>query len=221
MDYQVGIVGAGFSGLVAALRLKKSGRNSFVIFERSSDVGGTWRENTYPGCACDVASPLYCFADEPKANWSRLYSSQPEILNYIKEVVQNTGLYKHIQFNTEIIDAIFHKESGTWTVTDEKGRSVSVGLLILGTGSLNRSNIPNFAGLSTFKGKWIHSSQWDNNYDLTGKKVAVIGTGASAIQIIPSIASIVSQLFVFQRTPAWVTPRLDKRLDCGATSTME
>jgi len=212
MDYQIGIIGAGFAGLVAALRLKKSGRNSFIIFERASEVGGTWRDNIYPGCACDVASPLYCFAGEPNTKWSRLYSSQPEILNYIKDIVQNNGLDKYIQYNTEIIDAYFHKESGTWTLTDTMGSNVKVGMLILGTGPLNRPDIPNFPGLSEFKGKQFHSSQWDNNYDLTGKKVAVIGTGASAIQIIPSIVPMVKQLFVFQRTPAWVTPRLDKAL---------
>ena len=212
MDYQVGIVGAGFAGLVAALRLKKSGRNSFVIFERASELGGTWRDNTYPGCACDVASPLYCFSDEPNTNWSRLYSSQPEILNYMKDVVQKNNLDSHIQYNSEIIEASFRKETGTWVVTDSQGRTATVGILILGMGPLNRPNMPNFQGLSDFKGKQFHSSQWDSSYDLTGKRVAVIGTGASAIQIIPSIAPIVNQLIVFQRTPAWVTPRLDKAL---------
>lgn len=212
MDYQVGIVGAGFAGLVAALRLKKSGRSSFVIFERASELGGTWRDNTYPGCACDVASPLYCFADEPNTNWGRLYSGQPEILQYMKNVVDRNGLDKHIQYNTEIIAACFQKETGTWLVTDAQGRMLTVGVLILGTGPLNRPNIPHFPGLSEFKGKQFHSSQWDSDYNLAGKKVAVIGTGASAVQIVPAIAPIVNQLVVFQRTPAWVTPRLDRAL---------
>src|SRR5690242_2918152 len=110
MDYQVGIVGAGFAGLVAALRLKKSGRTSFIIFERAAEVGGTWRDNVYPGCACDIAAPLYCFADEPTTEWSRLYSAQPEILNYIKEVVKKSELDRYIQCNTEITDASFRKE---------------------------------------------------------------------------------------------------------------
>src|SRR4051794_26072297 len=176
MDYQVGIVGAGFAGLVAALRLKKSGRNSFVIFEQASEVGGTWRDNTYPGCACDVASPLYSFADEPNTNWSRLYSGQSEILNYIKDVVQNNGLDKHIRYNTKITDAHFQKENGSWIITDAKGSSVTVGMLILGTGPLNRSNIPDFQGLPAFKGKQFHSSHWDSNYNITGMNVAVIGT---------------------------------------------
>src|SRR4051812_16783572 len=130
MDYQVGIVGAGFAGLVAALRLKKSGRNSFAIFERASELGGTWRDNTYPGCACDVASPLYCFSDEPNTNWSRLYSGQPEILNYMKDVVQKNKLDSHIQYNSEIVEASFRKETGTWVVTDSQERTVTVGILI-------------------------------------------------------------------------------------------
>ena len=210
MNYQVGIVGAGFAGLVAALRLKKSGRNSFVIFERNSEVGGTWRDNIYPGCACDVASPLYSFADEPNLEWERLYSSQPEILNYIKMVVGKNDLEKHLQYDTEIVEACFSKEEGHWKVRDAQGRTVTVGMLILGIGPLNRPNIPNFPGRTDFKGKQFHSSDWDKSCDLRGKKVAVIGTGASAIQIVPAIASIVKNLMIFQRTPAWITPRIDK-----------
>src|SRR5690349_14249351 len=121
MDYQVGIVGAGFAGLVAALRLKKSGRTSFIIFERAAEVGGTWRDNIYPGCACDIAAPLYCFADEPTAEWNRLYSGQPEILNYINGIVKKNELYNYIQYNTEITNAYFLKESGTWELTGSQG----------------------------------------------------------------------------------------------------
>lgn len=210
MDYQVGIVGAGFAGLVAALRLKKSGRNSFVIFEQAAEAGGTWRDNVYPGCACDVASPLYSFAGELNPSWNRLYSGQEEILDYIKQVVRKADLEDHIRYNSEIVEAFFNKEEGVWKVRDAQGRSVTVGLLILGLGPLNRPTIPTFPGLADFKGKSFHSSQWDNNYDVTGKRVAVIGTGASAVQIIPAIAPIVEKLVVFQRTSAWVTPRLDK-----------
>ena len=215
MDFQVGIIGAGFAGLVAALRLKKSGRNSFVVFERATEIGGTWRDNTYPGCACDVASPLYSFADEPNPNWSRFFSGQAEILQYMKGVVEKNGLEEHIRFDTEIISARFKEERGCWEVETADGRRFIVGMLILGLGPLNRPYIPSFKGLLNFNGKLFHSSEWDHTCTLAGKRVAVIGTGASAVQIIPAIAPRVERLVVFQRTPPWVTPRKDKKLSAG------
>jgi ubiquinone/menaquinone biosynthesis C-methylase UbiE len=212
IDYQVGIIGAGFAGLVAALRLKKSGRNSFVVFEKSSEAGGTWRDNIYPGCACDIASPLYSFSGEPNPEWSRRYASQPEIFAYIRQVIQKNGLQSHIQYNTEIVEALFRKESGAWVLRDQQGRQVRVRLLVLALGPLNRPSIPDFPGMGDYKGTMFHSSQWNTGCGLTGKRVAVIGTGASAIQIIPSIVPIVSQLLVFQRTPPWVSPRMDRKI---------
>ena len=209
-EYQVGIIGAGFAGLVAALRLKKSGRESFIIFERANEIGGTWRDNTYPGCACDVASPLYSFAEEPNPDWSRLFSSQPEILAYMKAVVKKNGIENHIRYNSDIVEASFYKNVGGWMVRDRNNRTTVVQVLIAGTGPLNRPSFPHFPGMETFKGNAFHSAEWDHEVDLTGKKVAVIGTGASAVQIIPAIAPIVQQLTVFQRTPAWVTPRKDR-----------
>lgn len=211
-DYQIGIIGAGFAGLVAALRLKKSGRTSFVIFERAGEIGGTWRDNTYPGCACDVASPLYSFAQELNPDWSRFFSSQPEILAYMKEVVKKNGLENHIRYNTDIVEARFQRNSGSWVVKDRNNRSTVIQVLIAGTGPLNRPSLPLFPALETFNGRYFHTANWDNNVDLTGKKVAVIGTGASAIQVIPQIAPIVQHLTVFQRTPAWVTPRRDRAI---------
>jgi len=211
-DYEVGIVGAGFAGLAAALRLKKGGRTSFVLFERAAELGGTWRDNIYPGCACDVASPLYSFRQALNPAWSRLYAGQPEILAYMNDVVQKNNLRKHIRFQTDIVQAVFQKDVGGWVLTDRTGNSYSVRLLVLGTGPLNRPHIPDFSGLNAFRGKHFHSSQWDSSYDFTGKKVAVIGTGASAIQIVPAIAPIVAHLDIFQRTPAWVTPRRDRVL---------
>lgn len=209
-DFQVGIVGAGFGGLIAALRLKNSGRRSFVIFERANSVGGTWRDNIYPGCACDVHSHLYCIASEPNPNWSEAFSSQPEIWAYMKDVVRKNELETHIRYNTEIVAMQFLEEQGFWKVSDQNGNSVTVKMLILATGPLNRPHLPAFGGLETFKGKYFHSSAWDYNYNLKGKKVAVVGTGASAIQIIPNIADQVAQLYVFQRTPAWVMPRRNR-----------
>ncbi|MBE7174255.1 MAG: NAD(P)/FAD-dependent oxidoreductase, partial [Williamsia sp.] len=210
MKYQVGIIGAGFAGLVAALQLKKSGRSSFVIFERAAEPGGTWRDNVYPGCACDVASPLYSFAGEPNPHWNRLYADQRDILQYIKDVVQKHNLHEHIRYNTEVAGARFQKRAGGWEITDAGGHTTFVNVLIAGTGPLNRPCIPGFPGLALFRGKIFHSSAWDHDCDLAGKKVAVIGTGASAIQIIPAIAPKVSRLFVFQRTPPWVSERADR-----------
>jgi cation diffusion facilitator CzcD-associated flavoprotein CzcO len=210
MDYQIGIIGAGFAGLVAALRLKKSGRESFLIFERAGEIGGTWRDNTYPGCACDVASPLYSFSQELNPAWSRLFSPQPEILTYMKDVVQKNNLEPHIRYNTDIVEAQFYKETGGWVVKDRAGSTTTVQVLIAGTGPLNRPSFPVSTGMDTFRGRSFHTAQWDPTYNLRGKKVAVIGTGASAIQLIPEIAPVVDHLTVFQRTPAWVTPRKDK-----------
>ena len=210
-DYQLGIIGAGFAGLVAALRLKKSGRESFVIFERAAEVGGTWRDNIYPGCACDVASPLYSFAGEPNPGWSKMYSEQPEILSYLKEVVAKNELYEHIRFNADVVECSFLEEEACWKLTDRQGRSCTVAILLLGMGPLNRPHIPKFRGLENYQGTYFHSSQWDPSVELKGKKVAVIGTGASAIQIVPNIAPLVGHLTVIQRTPAWVSHRFDKR----------
>ena len=212
IDYQVGIVGAGFAGLVAALRLKKSGRHSFVVFERAGEIGGTWRDNVYPGCACDVASPLYSFAQALNADWDQLYSSQPEILAYMKNVVQDNELEPHIRYHHDIVEARFQPQTGRWLVRARNGQEVTVAVLILGTGPLNRPSLPAFPGMEQFEGTVFHSSQWDKNGDLRNKRVAVIGTGASAIQIIPNIAPLVSHLTVFQRTPAWVTPRKNRRI---------
>ncbi len=217
-DFQVGIVGAGFGGLIAALRLKNSGHRSFVVFERAGEVGGTWRDNIYPGCACDVHSHLYSIASEPNPDWSELFSSQPEILAYLKNVVSKNQLEPHIRYNTDITDMQFLEDSGLWRVSDQNGQSVNVKMLILATGPLNRPNTPTFKGLETFAGKYFHSSAWDYGYDLAGKNVAVIGTGASAIQIIPNIAHQVKHLYVFQRTPAWVMPRRNRTIGRGEKS---
>ncbi|WP_207506745.1 flavin-containing monooxygenase [Telluribacter humicola] len=208
--YQVGIVGAGFAGLVAALRLQKAGRDSFIIFERASEVGGTWRDNVYPGCACDIPSPLYSFSSEPNPDWSRLFSGQPEIFNYLKGVVTKNSLQKHIRYNAEIVEACFDKEEGYWAVKTRNGLATTVKVLLLAVGPLNRPHIPDIAGLTDYTGTWFHSSNWSTHYNLAGKRVAVIGTGASAIQIVPAIAPSVAQLTVFQRTPAWITSRFDK-----------
>ena len=205
----VAIIGAGFAGLGAAVRLKQRGDTSFVIFERAAEVGGTWRDNVYPGCACDVPSHLYSLSFAPNANWSRMYSSQPEILAYLKNIVETHRLDDQIRYNSEIIRVEFSEDRGYWTLTDRAGQQTTARMVLAGIGPLNQPSLPKIVGLERFAGRQFHSGNWDSRYDLTNKRVAVIGTGASAIQIIPSIAPVVQQLTVFQRTAPWVTPRLD------------
>ena len=209
-DFQVGIVGAGFAGVIAALRLQQSKRDSFVIFERAAEVGGTWRDNVYPGCACDVPSNLYSISFEPNPNWQRLYSPQREILEYLKNLVRKHGIENHIRYDSDIVNFEFIEQYGVWKLTDRKGRTTVVKMIIVAVGPFNRPQIPDFKGLHTFHGKTLHSARWDVNYDLKGKRVAVIGTGASAVQIVPTIAPEVAHLTVFQRTAAWLGNRMDR-----------
>jgi cation diffusion facilitator CzcD-associated flavoprotein CzcO len=208
-EYQVGIVGAGFSGVIAALRLKHAGRDSFVIFERAERVGGTWRDNTYPGCACDVPSLLYSISFAPKPDWSRMYGGQAEILSYLEDVVRTNDLGRHIRFSSEIVQFEFLEDSGVWRLTDRAGRSTTVRSVIVGTGPFNRPKKPAIPGADAFRGAAMHSARWDASVELSGKRVAVIGTGASAIQIVPSIAPEVAHLTVFQRSAAWIGDRMD------------
>ncbi len=210
--FQIAIVGAGFAGIVAALRLKAAGKNDFVILEKSNEIGGTWRDNTYPGCACDVPSNLYSIAHQPNPKWSEMYATQVEILDYLKQVVQKNDLQKHIRCNTEAFTCEFLAEKGHWKIADRLGKTVTARFIILGAGPLNRPKLPKIKGLTTFKGKIFHSAEWDSSYDLTGKKVAVIGTGASAIQIVPAIAPIIGQMTVFQRSGAWIDTRNNRHV---------
>ena len=168
-DVEVAIIGAGFGGLAMALRLQKEGRESFVIFERANEVGGTWRDNTYPGCACDVPSHLYSLAAEPNPDWSRAYSQQPEILNYLKNCVDKNNLKPKIRYNSEVVSAVFDKQNGFWKITDQHGESITARLVVSATGPLNRPNIPKIKGLENFKGLAFHSSAWPENLDLSNK----------------------------------------------------
>lgn len=206
-DVQVAIIGAGFAGLGAAIRLTLSGRTSFVVYERADDVGGTWRENTYPGCACDVPSHLYSYSFASNPNWSKAYSPQPEIHQYLQECVSRFGLRDRIRFNTEVVDTRWLESAACWQLTDQHGSVLTARVVIAATGPLNRPSVPNLPGLNKFTGITFHSARWNHDYDLHGKRVAVIGTGASAIQIVPELAQIAAQLTVFQRTAPYVTPR--------------
>lgn len=209
-DTDVAIIGAGFAGLGAALRLARTGRHSFVIFERAGEVGGTWRDNTYPGCACDIPSKLYSYSFKPNPAWSRSFSPQPEILAYLKQCVADGNLQPHIRYNTEIVRTEFIETAGHWRLTDRTGNTLTARVVVGALGPLNRPALPTIPGMKTFEGYSFHSSEWDHEYDLTGKRVAVIGTGASAIQIVPEVAKVAGQLVVYQRTAPYVNPRLDK-----------
>lgn len=203
------IIGSGFAGLGMGIRLLKEGITNFTILERAAEVGGTWRDNTYPGAACDIPSHLYSFSFEQNPNWSRMYSPQEEIQEYIKHCVKKYQLEKYIRYNTEVIGGSFDEATGVWTLNLKDGSSLSANVVVNGLGPLNRPQIPNIKGLDTFTGKAFHSSEWDHTLDYKGKKIAIVGTGASAVQIVPAIAKEVEQLYVFQRSPAWVVPKPD------------
>jgi cation diffusion facilitator CzcD-associated flavoprotein CzcO len=207
-DFEIGIIGAGFSGIIAALRLQQSRRHSFVILERAAQIGGTWRDNTYPGCACDVPSNLYSITQAPNPNWSRQNASQAEILEYLKWVITEHKLESRIQFQTDVCHYEFLETHGLWCLTDRTGRTLHVRSIILSTGPFSHPKLPEIPGIESFAGDTLHSARWKAQ-DLTGKRVAVIGTGASAVQIVPSLAATTAQLTVFQRSAAWIGDRMD------------
>lgn len=209
-EYDVVILGSGFSGLCMAIKLKEAGIKSFIVLEKANDVGGTWRENTYPGCACDVQSHLYSFSFEGNPDWSKSYAGWKEIQDYILRCTDKYKLRSSIRFNTEINEATFDDVSARWNIRATNGALYKAKSFVMGSGPLHVPAIPTIKGLDTFKGKVFHSAQWDHSYDLKGKNVVSIGTGGSAIQYIPEIAPEVKQLYVFQRTPAWVLPRNER-----------
>jgi cation diffusion facilitator CzcD-associated flavoprotein CzcO len=204
----IAILGTGFSGLGMAIKLKQSGQDDFVVLERATDIGGTWRDNTYPGCACDIPSHLYSFSFALNPHWSHAYSPQHEIRTYLRHCARRFGIIPHIQWNTELLDASWNDAEQDWHITTSQGQLTS-DILILGNGPLSEPSLPSIPGIEDFAGTLFHSARWKHDYDLTGKRVAVIGTGASAIQFIPKIQPLVGHLSLFQRTPAWIMPRLD------------
>lgn len=206
----IAIIGAGFAGLGMAIALDKAGRGDYVILEKAAEIGGTWRENTYPGCACDIRSLLYSFSFEPKRDWSRQFPRQPEILQYLRHCVDRYGLAEHIEFGAEAVSMAYDDAAERWTVRLADGRTVDCRVLMAAMGPLHQPNIPRLAGAEEFRGPRFHSAQWDHGADLTGKRVAVIGTGASAIQFVPQIAKQAAEVTVFQRTPPWVMPKPDR-----------
>lgn len=214
-DFDVGVIGAGFGGLIAALELKRSGRRSFVVFERAGEVGGVWRENVYPGCACDIPSALYSIASRPNPGWSSTFASQPEILAYLHAVADQDGLKAHIRFGCEVTALRFDERHGLWEVHDARGGVTRLKAVILATGPQSRPHLPDLPGQARFAGKAFHSARWDRSVVAAGTRFAVIGTGASAVQIVPQLAPEAAQVTLFQRTAPWVLPRGGRRVSAA------
>lgn len=206
----IAILGAGAAGLCMGMQLKKAGISSFTLYEKADRVGGTWRDNSYPGAGCDVPSHLYCFSFEPKPDWRQKFAEQQEIQRYLERCADKHGLLPHIRFNTEIASARFDEEAGLWRITTGAGEALTANVLITASGQLNRPHFPDIDGLDSFEGARFHSARWDHAHDLTGETVAVIGSGASAVQLIPRIAPRVKKLHVFQRSPSWIMPKRDR-----------
>jgi cation diffusion facilitator CzcD-associated flavoprotein CzcO len=209
------IVGAGFTGLGAAIKLTRAGIDGFVILERSDRVGGTWRDNTYPGVACDIPSLLYSYSFVRTPSWSRTYPSGSEIYAHIQDMTDQFDLRRRIRFNTAVTGLSFDRERGVWTATTKQRKRFQARTVVLASGPLADHEFPDIRGIDTYEGHKVHSADWDHGYDFTGKRVAVIGTGASAVQIVPELVKIARFVKVFQRTPGWVLPRLDARMPLG------
>lgn len=208
-DFKVVILGTGFAGLGMAIQLKKAGIHDFVLLERASALGGTWRDNHYPGCACDVPSHLYSFSFEPKTDWSRAYSPQEEIRLYLEHCADKYGIREHIRFDEDVTSATWDQGAQVWEVRSTSG-TVRGNLLVSGIGALSNPSYPNVPGRERFRGKQFHSATWDHDYPLEGRRVGVVGTGASAIQFVPRIQPKVAHLTLFQRTPPWILPKPDR-----------
>ncbi|MCW2599212.1 MAG: pyridine nucleotide-disulfide oxidoreductase family protein [Frankiales bacterium] len=207
----VAIIGSGFAGLGTAIALKRAGRNDFVVLERAQDVGGTWRDNSYPGCACDVPSHLYSFSFAPNPSWSRSFSPQPEIHAYLQRTAREFGVQPHLRLGAEVLSADWDGETQRWTVETVHG-TLTADVVVVGAGPLSEPTTPDIKGLSSFEGTTFHSAQWDHSWSAAGRRVAVIGTGASAIQFVPHLQREVGALLLFQRTAPWVLPRFDRQI---------
>lgn len=208
--HEVIIIGAGFGGIGMAVALRREGTDDIVILEKGSDVGGVWRDNTYPGAACDVPSHLYSFSFEPNPDWSHVFSRQPEIHAYLRHCASKYDILRHIRFGAEVASADYDEAAARWRVTLRDGSGLTAAQLISATGQLSRPALPNLPGRDSFRGESFHSATWNHDCDLRGKRVAVIGTGASAIQFVPAIAGKPKHISVFQRSPAYIMARPDR-----------
>lgn len=209
------IVGAGFAGIGTAIRLRNSGIENVAILERGSAVGGTWRDNTYPGAACDIPSRLYSYSFAPNPNWSHTYSGSGEILDYIHTMVREFDIGSRIRFGHNVVDIIWNEAAGLWHVSIDGHPDVRARTVVMASGPLANASLPNIRGIDTYEGHKIHSARWDHDYDFEGKKVAVVGTGASAVQIVPELVKIADTVKVFQRTPGWTLPRINRKVQAG------
>jgi cation diffusion facilitator CzcD-associated flavoprotein CzcO len=208
------IIGAGFAGLGMAIRLKRSGRDDFILIERANDVGGTWRDNHYPGIACDVPSHLYSYSYLPNPDWTRVFSPGGEIQAYIRKCAEDEGILPHIHFETDMEKSTWDADAKRWTVETSKG-DYSAKIVITGTGHLADGHMPKIPGLETFEGDVFHSADWDHSAELEGKRIGVVGSGASAIQIIPEMQKLASEMVVFQRSAPYMIPRWDRAFTEG------
>jgi cation diffusion facilitator CzcD-associated flavoprotein CzcO len=204
------ILGAGFGGVCAAIKLLERGIDNFRVYDKAAGIGGTWWHNTYPGAACDIASHLYCYSFEPNPNWSRKYSPQPEIQAYIEHCVDKYGVRPHIRLNTAIEEFRFDEGRNLWVAQLSDGTHAVGRHVIFASGGLHLPAWPDIPGMHDFAGPGMHSAEWNHDVDFTGKRVAVIGSAASAIQLIPELAKVVAHLDVYQRTPNYVAPRRDR-----------
>ncbi|MCB1160055.1 MAG: NAD(P)/FAD-dependent oxidoreductase, partial [Leptospiraceae bacterium] len=207
---EVIIAGTGFAGLCMAIQLKRNGIDSFIILEKESEYGGTWRLNNYPGAACDVQSHLYSYSFEPYPYWTKMFGPRDEILDYVNFCVEKYGLEKHIRLNEAVTSAVFRENEGRWDLETSGGSKYESKFFVSATGGLSQPIIPKYNGMEDYQGKMFHSARWDHNYKVKNKKIAVVGTGASAIQIVPTIAPEVEKLYLFQRSAAWVLPKPDR-----------
>ena len=210
--YDTIVVGAGISGIAAAYQMNKAGYHNYIVLEKAGRVGGTWRDNNYPGCGCDVPSAVYSFSFSPSHKWSHLFAKQPEILDYLEEVTAKFDLNKKIEFNNELVSAKWDESKHIWNLETSKG-PYQAKTVIFTTGPITEPSMPKIKGIETFKGEMFHSARWNHGYDLTGKRIAVIGTGASAIQFVPQVQPLAKELLVFQRTAPWVLPKADMDLN--------
>jgi cation diffusion facilitator CzcD-associated flavoprotein CzcO len=211
-DIGVAILGAGFAGICMAVKLLEAGREDFLIFEKAAGVGGTWRDNTYPGCACDVPAHLYSYSFAQNPHWSRTYATQPEILAYLEGIAARADVHRRIAFSTPIASLTWDETAARWRLATADGRTFTARVVVSAVGALHVPRLPNLPGMHRFEGDAFHSARWRHDVDLAGRKVAVIGTGASAIQFIPEIAPLVGSLTIFQRSAPWVMPRRDRPL---------
>jgi cation diffusion facilitator CzcD-associated flavoprotein CzcO len=207
---RIAVIGAGHSGLCMGMRLKQAGQHDFVILEKAATLGGTWRDNTYPGASCDAPSFLYSFSFAQKTDWSRRFAWQAELLGYSTELAIRHGLLPHCRFNAEVSAVTYDDATGTWTLTCTDGSSLVADFVVAGVGQLNRPSTPQIHGQADFTGPQFHSAQWNHGVDLAGKRIAVIGNAASAVQFVPQIAPLAAQLTVFQRSANWLLPRKDR-----------